>query len=84
MPVDSIPTDLACQCDDGAIYNVVREYTDPDHVTYEIMRWKYHSAADVLRNGLHVSRHSFQKPFNEIMLGNLTLEKLSKVNFQCY
>ena len=54
MPVDSIPTDLNCQCNGGAIYNVVREYPDLDHVTYEIMRWKYHSAADVLRKGIHV------------------------------
>ena len=53
---DSIPSDLPCQCSGGRrpIFNVVREFEDPQNTVINVMRVKYGSVLDVLQNGIRV------------------------------
>ena len=58
--IDTIPSDLGCQCRGGRrrggepVWNAVRQYEDPDDVTFDIMNMKYGSAYDILTKGINV------------------------------
>ena len=59
MAIDKIPKDMECECRtsvlSGPVFNSVRQYEDPNDLTFGVMQMKYSDAFDVLKKGIKVS-----------------------------